>query len=99
MNTTTPKAAFIERGSKATTKWTRMKGGGYVAIGHGRLGHTMRVDDNGGGKGPAKGAGRWAVMVDCGWVANVDTLDDAKALAIKTLDDNLREGRQSSSTD
>jgi hypothetical protein len=44
------------------------------------------ITDNGGGMGPQRGSGRWAVTVDGRWVANVDYLPEAKALAAKLLE-------------
>jgi hypothetical protein len=54
-------------------KWTRIEDG-YKA---GRA----QIFDNGQGVGPSKDSGRWAVTVDGRWIANADTLRDAKALA------------------
>lgn len=45
-----------------------------------------KIYDNGGGLGPSKGSGRWAVEVDGKWVANVDTLAAAKQRAADELD-------------
>lgn len=59
-------------------KWTRLDTGsslGYVS-GDGRV----VLHDNGGGLGSSKGSGRWAVEVDGKWLANVDTLVEAKTL-------------------
>lgn len=56
-------------------------GEGYVAS------YALAVWDNGNGYGSSRGSGRWAVEVDGKWIANVDTLDEAKALAIKTLEE------------
>ena len=41
--------------------------------------------DNGAGVGPSKGSGRWAVCIDGKWVANVDTLREAKNRATVEL--------------
>lgn len=42
---------------------------------------TIQITDNGKGLGPAKGSGRWAVTIEGKWVANVDTLAEAKDYA------------------
>lgn len=42
---------------------------------------NAQVTDNGGGFGPSKGSGRWAVTVNGKWIANEDTLAEAKARA------------------
>lgn len=60
-----------------TRKWTRTLDG-YVTDG-------AAIYDNGPGHGPAKGSGRWAVEIDGTWIANVDTLADAKQRAAKEL--------------
>lgn len=59
-----------------TAKWTRTDDGFA-------LGTRALVHDNGGGFGPSKGSGRWAVIVDGKWVANIDKLVDAKAIAAR----------------
>lgn len=58
--------------SAPAATWTRTEDGyakGRVAI-----------HDNGPGMGPARGSRRWAVEVDGKWLANVDTLAEAKSL-------------------
>lgn len=57
----------------AATSWQRVEDG--YARG------DARIFDNGSGVGPAKGSGRWAVEVAGRWVANVDTLAEAKTRA------------------
>jgi GNAT superfamily N-acetyltransferase len=42
---------------------------------------SARIFDNGGGLGPARGGGRWAVEIDGKWISNEDTLVQAKAKA------------------
>jgi hypothetical protein len=54
---------------------------GWTRTPYGYVKGNARIDDNGGGLGPAKGSGRWAVTWAGWWVANVDTLAEAKALA------------------
>ncbi len=53
------------------TKWERIEDGYQNG--------TVTISDNGGGLGPSKGSGRWAVSVDGKWIANVDTLAEAEA--------------------
>jgi hypothetical protein len=45
------------------------------------------ISDNGGGLGPQQGCGRWAVMIDGRWIANVDYLPAAKQMAAEILDE------------
>ena len=42
---------------------------------------TFDITDNGGGFGPAKGNGRWAVSSYGRWLRNLDTLAEAQAFA------------------
>ena len=51
-------------------KWTRIEDG-YES-------DNARIWDNGAGLGPAAGGGRWAVEIEGRWIANVDTLAQAK---------------------
>jgi hypothetical protein len=63
--------------SPTTHKWHRFddqRGVGYRTDG-------AEIYDNGGGLGPSRGSGRWAVEVGGKWIANVDTLAEAKATA------------------
>jgi hypothetical protein len=53
----------------------------WARIEDGYLKGDARITDNGAGIGPARGSGRWAVEIAGRWIANVDTLDEAKALA------------------
>jgi hypothetical protein len=62
-----------DRRSTMSTRWHRIEEG-YES-------GNARIFDNGAGLGPTKGGGRWAVEVDGKWLANVDTLDEAKRLA------------------
>lgn len=57
------------------TTWQRTDGGYQSADGR------LVIYDNGSGFGPSRGSGRWAVEVDGRWLANVDTLTEAKRLA------------------
>lgn len=41
----------------------------------------LAIHDNGPGRGPSRGSGRWAVEVDGRWLVNADTLAEAKRLA------------------
>lgn len=59
------------------TKWTRIEDG-YES-------GEARILDNGGGLGPNRGSGRWAIEIAGRWVANVDSLDEAKAEALDYL--------------
>lgn len=43
------------------------------------------ISDNGGGFGPAAGSGRWAVTIDERWIANIDTLVEAKSVVAERL--------------
>lgn len=43
------------------------------------------LGDNGNGFGSARNSGRWAVVVDGKWVANLDTLREAKSRASREL--------------
>lgn len=52
------------------SKWTRIEDG-Y------KLG-SVEIFDNGGGLGPSAGSGRWALVLNGKWIANVDTLAEAK---------------------
>jgi hypothetical protein len=54
-------------------RWSRTDGG-YVRGGD-------AIFDNGPGRGPTRGGGRWALEIDGRWVANLDTLAAAKARA------------------
>ena len=56
--------------------WARTRDGAYIGCG-GRA----EISDNGGGMGPSRDAGRWALLIDGEWVSNVDTLPAAKAEA------------------
>jgi hypothetical protein len=58
---------------QAAAPWTRIEDG-YES-------GQARIYDNGSGVGPSKGSGRWAVEIANKWVANVDTLAEAKQLA------------------
>ena len=68
-------------------EWTGMgavrtdMGVGWERIEDGYQRGSAQVFDNGAGVGPAKGSKRWAVIVSGRWVANVDTLAEAKRLA------------------
>ena len=60
-----------------TAKWHRLDSPAYDGY---ELG-SWQITDNGAGVGPSKGSGRWA-LVYCGkWIANYDTLAEAKAAA------------------
>jgi hypothetical protein len=71
MVTSTP----TERNPKM--KWTRIEDDG----GRGYQSGNTQVWDNGAGVGAAAGSGRWALLIDGRWVANLDTLAAAKAQA------------------
>jgi len=58
-----------------------MKQSTWQRIEDGYQSGNAQVFDNGAGVGPAKGSRRWAVVINGKWVANVDTLAAAKALA------------------
>jgi 2'-5' RNA ligase len=66
--------------SDGTEKWKRILDG-Y------ELGRAQILDNGGGGGGfgKAKGSRRWAVMIDGKWVANMDTVPEAKARALQAL--------------
>lgn len=49
-----------------------------------RLGR-IDITDNGGGFGPAKDSGRWALLLDGRWLRNLDTLAEAKAAGVAEL--------------
>ena len=57
-------------GPTGPRKWTRIEDG-YES-------DNARIWDNGAGLGPAAGGGRWAVEIEGRWIANVDTLAQAK---------------------
>ena len=59
------------------TNWER------IADGY-RLGN-IDITDNGKGLGSSKDSGRWAVTIAGKWVANIDTLAEAKAYAAAEL--------------
>lgn len=65
-------------------KWTRMTDPRRPFDGYETEG--AEVTDNGNGFGSTVGSGRWAVTVRGRWLANVDGLVEAKALAERTLD-------------
>lgn len=79
----------VEPGRKAT--WIPVKGGDYVAIGHGRLGHVIRVVDNRDGDG-----GGWGATVDGEWIVGHPYLKDAKRIALAEADRRVKAKRQSS---
>lgn len=62
-------------------RWRRVDRDGFV----GWELDGVQLLDNGGGMGGSRGSGRWAVMVAGVWVANVDTLREAKARALVEL--------------
>lgn len=57
--------------------WTRIDTGSALGYERGRY----QIFDNGAGLGPSQGSGRWALVIDGRWVANLDTLALAKAAA------------------
>ena len=58
-------------------KWTRFDEPDAIGYESG----NARIYDNGPGVGPTKGGGRWALEIDGKWVANIDTLAQAKERA------------------
>lgn len=59
-------------------KFQRIADGYQAQAADGRI---IQILDNGNGLGPSKGSGRWALMVGGTWIANLDTLAEAKASA------------------
>lgn len=60
-----------------TGKWQRIDTGSTLGYRSG----DYWLNDNGAGVGSAKGSGRWAVMLGNTWLANIDTLAEAKQYA------------------
>ncbi len=75
--TTTTPARHRRTAMTAAAGWARVRTGAYDGYAKGDL----LVVDNGAGVGSARGSGRWAVEVAGRWIANVDTLVEAKRLA------------------
>lgn len=65
-------------------KWQRVEDGYRSADGR------IEIWDNGAGVGPARGGGRWALMIDGKWIANIDMLTDAKRQAQEILPVTVR---------
>jgi hypothetical protein len=60
----------------ATEKtWTRISD----SAGDGYQRGNVKIWDNGKGFGSVRGSGRWAVEINGYWVANIDTLSEAKS--------------------
>lgn len=57
-------------------KFTRIDSG--TEIGYRSADGRVEIFDNGGGMGPSKDSGRWALEIDGRWIANLDTLAAAK---------------------
>lgn len=66
--------------TKSSTGWQR------TADGYQR--GDVEIFDNGAGMGPASGSKRWAVVVAGSWIANVDTLAQAKNTPTSAEDTN-----------
>lgn len=64
-----------------TQTWKRIDDG--ADWGYERQDGGVKILDNGAGLGSAKGSGRWALVVRGKWIANIDTLAEAKALGGK----------------
>jgi hypothetical protein len=64
-----------------TTKWQRISD----SAGDGYANGEARIWDNGAGMGSSRDSGRWAVEIAGTWVANVDTLAEAKTLASERI--------------
>jgi hypothetical protein len=56
---------------------------GWKRIEDGYASSRCAIYDNGAGVGPTKGGGRWALEIDGQWVANIDTLREAKLEAVR----------------
>ncbi len=60
-----------------TYTWKRIDDG--RDWGYERNDGAVKIFDNGAGLGSAKGNGRWALELHGKWLANIDTLAEAKA--------------------
>jgi hypothetical protein len=73
-------------------RWHRVDDGTGYRLADARL--DVEIFDNGAGVGPSRGSGRWALEVNGRWIANIDTLAEAKergeAIERGDLDDQGR---------